>query len=262
MEQWPHNPHELAKVWTLVAHGTKVVEYCEQGLNPTTTKGFTTFSTKKGSTELTCSLEFHAGDIFIPAEKLVVISLCCLMMTMNKTTAVAFCSTKWHTDSFFWHHIKILLGPSFLLPSMIETACLIENPNCKSFALRCWNRLRSRLGLILTDKILTDIVEMQWSEGKWTAVFCRWMSKLQTPYVMTQTSKADLIVGGLGIAIPKRDKVFLCLLSLFSEPFNWGEKKPTECPFFEIIDKCNDLYHPSSCDEHRQILTAIESNKP
>jgi hypothetical protein len=262
MAQWPSDPHLLAKTWTKVAHGTRIVELCSKSLLPVTSRGLTVFHTRaKLPTELTCSLKFKPGAKVIDSTQFVTISMLCLFMTMHPTAALAFCKGKWTFEpSPFWERVRVILAPAIDIPPTVEEATRIENPQVRSFVLRCWYRLRSRLGYQETERVLVAACNgAAWPNGPWTKTICKWMKQLQTPIVVTTLAKADIFIGRVPIGIPRRDKVTLSLMILFREPLAYGERhSESELSKALQFDTADALFKPQACFLHHGILLAMK----
>ena len=251
----------FANIWTKIAHGTRIVNLCSGSLIPITKRGLTVFHTlNKEATELTCSLRFKPGGKPIAGARLVRVALIALFMTVSPQSALCFCKGGWTTTaSEFWAAVQVILAPAIDMPPTISTASKIENPNVRNFVLRSWYRLRSRLGYQETEKVLSEAIAHPWPNGSWTTTLCKWMKQLQTPLVITNESNADLFVGRIPIAIPKRDKIALSLMILFREPIAYGEKYSTsELSQALAFDTATALFSPQACSLHSEILLAMK----
>lgn len=144
------------------------------------------------------------------------------------------------------------------MPPTICEASRIENPNVRNFVLRCWYRLRARLGNQETEKVLNAAIRKAWPNGDWTPVLCRWMKQLQTPIVISTPAKSDLFVGRLPVGISHRDKIALCLMILFREPLAYGERLSTsELAKAMELDIATNLFNPQPCPVHSAIKLAM-----
>lgn len=261
MAEWPDDPQSLAKVWSRVAHGTRIAELCSRSLVPVTQRGLTVFYTlTKEPTELTCSLKYKPSGKTIDSARLVSIAVISLFMTMSPVAALAYCKGKWSSEpSLFWAKVRVVLAPAIDMPPTISEASRIENPNVRNFVLRCWYRLRTRLGIQETEKVLRAATTRQWPNGDWTPLLCKWMKQLQTPLVISTQSKADLFVGRVPVAIPYRDKVALSLMILFREPLAYGERRmTTELAKATQFDIATALFNPQPCPLHLAIRLAMK----
>lgn len=261
MTQWPDDAHSLAKVWAKIAHGTQIVDLCSRGLVPVTKQGLTVFhTTKMKPTELTCSLRYKPTGNQIDSTRLVHIAVISLFMTMRPQAALAYCKGKWtYSPSMFWEMVRVILAPAIDMPPTIAAASAIDNPNVRSYVLRSWYRLRSRLGYEETERVLLAAIKLPWPHGVWTTIICKWMKQLQTPIVITTPPKADLYVGSVPVAVSYKDRIALLLMILFREPLAYGEKYVNNSLSTAMgLDNATTLYDPEPCSLHQDILLAIK----
>ena len=256
--QWPACPEKLACMWSRLCHGSRAATLCAAGLTPFASHGMTTFLTPDGSpTELTCALCFKPGHAYIHSSRLVLLALCCMFQTMSPTAAVAFCKSKWNAGGAFWCGIRTYLQAAVDIPPTINEATKVDNPNCRSFVLRAWLRLQCRVGLNYTERFVEHATASPWAEGTWTPTLCKWLTQMKAPYVMCQANAADFVAGGIGVAISKRDRVALLLMTLFRDPLAWGERMPVSSAIQSSLQAFPELHAPRACTEHAVLLSSI-----
>ena len=244
-----------------MADGIRIVELCKNGLLPKASRGLVVMHDAEGKpTELTCTLRYKPGAKFIAGAHLVNVALCALFMTRPSQIAAMFCKSQWHTNVPFWKFTQSILESATDMPPSVETACAVDNPNVRSFVLRCWYRLKTRLGFQFTEKLLAHGARAKWPEShEWTPTLTKWMVQLQTPFAVSAGSAGDLVVSKLNIVIPKRDKIVLMLMILFRRPLGYGEQSTDNMLCSAIgITQFPQLYCPEACEAHHLIKTAID----
>lgn len=244
-----------------MADGIRIMQLCNAGLLPKASRGLTVMHTAAGEpTELTCTLKFKPGAKFIAGVRLVNVALCALFLTHRVQIAAMFCKAQWVERSPFWTHAEAILNSATDMPKSIERACMVDNPNVRSFTLRCWYRLRSRLGFQMTEKLLAFGTKAKWPDGhEWTPTIAKWMVQLQTPFAVASGTGGDLIISNIHLAIPMRDKIVLMLMVLFRCPLGYGETK-VENNLSEAIGitRFPQLFSAEKCQAHCLINLSID----
>ena len=146
---------------------------------------------------------------------------------------------------------------------------MVENPNVRSFVLECWSRLSVRTSLQYANSFLTAAVDAVWSDNSkaWAPEVCRYLALLQTPFVITTDGKADIVIEGVPLKVPRRDKAALLLLLLFKEKgagkTAWGESRPSagETPFDDVIASHRQMYAPQVCWVHHGVCQAMAQRR-